>query len=67
MANKKDITLEKSEIGQKFDIEKLKQNCIKLFHVSTSTFTGATYGMKGKYTIKEMKEYIEAWKKKGVK
>lgn len=51
---------------KKFTIEKLQENCQKLFGVSTSTFVGATYGMTGKYTIKEMKTHIEAWKGKGV-
>ncbi len=64
MANK---TIKKSETEQKFTLEKLKQNCRKLFGVSESTFFGATYNMTGKYTISEMKTHIEAWKKKGVK
>ena len=35
--------------------------------VSTSTFVGATVGMKGRYSVEEMKAHIEDWKKKGVK
>ncbi len=52
--------------AQKFTVEKLQANCRELFGVSTSTFAGATYGMTGKYTVEEMKNHIEAWKKKGV-
>lgn len=52
--------------AQKFTIEKLQENCQKLFGVSTSTFVGATYGMTGKYSIEEMKTHIETWKRKGV-
>lgn len=51
----------------KFTVEKLRENCRRLFGVSTSTFAGATYGMTGKYTVEEMRAHIEAWKKKGVK
>ena len=51
----------------KFSVEKLGTNCRQLFGVSTSTFTGATCGMTGKYTVEEMREHIEDWKKKGVK
>ena len=57
----------KSEAGPKFTIEKLKENCLSIFGVSTSTFVGATYGMIGKYTVEEMKTHIEKWKKEGVK
>lgn len=60
-------TNKKLKIQPQFTIEKLKQNCIELFGVSTSTFCGATYGMTGKYTIEEMKTHIESWKKKEVK
>lgn len=58
---------EKAETGPKFTIEKLKQNCLSIFGVSTSTFVGATYGMTGKYTVEEMKTHIETWKKEAVK
>ena len=51
----------------KYSIEKLRQNCTQLFNVSGSTFAGATYGLKGKYSIKEMEQIIKDWKGKGVK
>ncbi len=57
----------KAESAPKFPIEKLKENCLNLFGVSTSTFVGATYGMVGKYTVEEMKTHIETWKKEAVK
>lgn len=52
--------------GPKFTIEKLRANCVDLFGVTSSTFAGATYGMTGKYTVEEMKNHLESWKKKGV-
>ena len=57
----------KSETEPKFTIEKLKENCLRIFGVSTSTFVGATYGMTGKYTVEEMKTHIENWKKEEAK
>ncbi|MDE5917227.1 MAG: hypothetical protein K2G62_03775 [Oscillospiraceae bacterium] len=50
-----------------FSVERLKENCIKLFGVSQSTFDGAAYGLSGEYTVKEMKSLIEKWKTKEVK
>jgi len=56
-----------SKAPQKFSIEKLAAGCRTLFGVSSSTFAGATAGMKGDYTVAEMKEHIEKWLKKPVK
>lgn len=56
-----------AEGGTKFTVEKLRENCRQLFGVSTSTFTGATYGMTGKYTVEEMRSHIKKWGEKGVK
>ena len=50
-----------------FSVERLKENCVKLFGVSQSTFDGAAYGLSGEYTVKEMKSLIEKWKTKEVK
>lgn len=57
---------EKGGLEKKFAVDKLRENCRRLFGVSTSTFDGATYGMTGKYTVEELKAHIEAWKKRGV-
>ena len=68
--NKKAVKSAASAQGKtakKYTVEKLQANCRQLFGVSTSTFAGATYGMTGTYTVKEMKTHIEAWRKKGVK
>lgn len=56
-----------SETEQKYTVEKLRENCRRLFGVSTSTFAGATNGMTGKYTVEEMRSHIKAWGEKGVK
>lgn len=52
--------------AQKFSIEKLRQNCTQLFNVSGSTFAGVTYGLEGSYSVEEMKQIIEEWRKEGV-
>lgn len=51
----------------KFTVERLAANCRQLFGVSSCAYAGATYGMTGEYTVEEMKEHIEKWKKKEVK
>lgn len=56
---------EKSETV--FPVERLRENCGKLFGISQSTFDGAAYGLNGEYTVKEMKSLIEKWKTKEVK
>lgn len=58
------MTIKKNEKPtQKFTIEKLRQNCMTLFGISTSTFSAATYGMTGKYSIEEIKVHLETWQK----
>lgn len=53
---------------RKFPYEVLKANCMKLFHVTSSTFVGATIGKESKsFTISEMQSIIETWLKKEVK
>ena len=61
-------TQEKSSVpAPKFTVEKLRQNCQKLFNVSQSTFDGAVYGLSGEYTVPEMKKIISSWQNKEVK
>ena len=51
----------------KFPYEVLKNNCVKLFGVTSSTFIGATIGMEGKeYSIAYMKQIIGGWLKKPI-
>ena len=58
----------KTSDERKFPYEVLKENCMKLFHVTSSTFTGATIGKEGgSYTIAEMRFFINSWLKKEVK
>ena len=66
MATKKTIaeTVPAVSTETKFPIEKLRANCLKLFGVTSSTFDGATYGLKGEYTVEEIKNTIEKWGKK---
>lgn len=53
--------------ASKFSIEKLRENCQKLFGVSVSTFDGAVHGKSGEFTVAEMKGIISKWKKEEVK
>lgn len=53
--------------AKKFPIEKLTENCRRLFGVSSCVFAGATHGLTGEYTVEEMKGRIEKWKKQEVK
>ena len=53
---------------RKFPYEVLKENCMKLFRVTSSTFIGATIGKENKsYSIAEMQHLIDEWLKKEVK
>lgn len=48
--------------GQKFMVEKLRENSMELFGVTKSTFDGAFYGSeKSEMTIKEAKAMIDKW------
>lgn len=58
----------KTSDERKFPYEVLKANCVKLFHVTSSTFIGATVGKEsGEYTIAEMQSIVNSWLKKEVK
>lgn len=62
----KDTATKKSET--KFPLGVLKQDCVKLFKVSSSTFAGATTQLPdGDYTIEEVRTVIDKWLKKEVK
>jgi len=53
--------------AEKFTIPKLQKYAFELFGVPTSTFVGATTGLDGEYTVEEVKQIIEDWKKKEAK
>ena len=58
----------KTSDERKFSYEVLKENCMKLFHVTSSTFIGATIGKENRsYSIAEMQFIIDDWLKKEVK
>lgn len=58
----------KTSNERKFPYEVLKENCMKLFHVTSSTFIGATIGKENRsYSISEMQRLIDEWLKKEVK
>lgn len=64
---KPEIQESKPDFTPKFTIEKLRENCQKLFGISLSTFDGAASGLKDEYTVMEMKEIISKWLKKEAK
>jgi hypothetical protein len=47
-----------------FSLECLRADCLAVFGVTQSTFDGATFGLKGEFTISAIKEIIEAWHNK---
>lgn len=55
------------ETAPKFTVERLGQECRKLFDVSQCVYAGATYGLEGEYTVEEMRARIENWKQMEVK
>lgn len=58
----------KTSDERKFPYDVLKENCMKLFHVTSSTFIGATIGKENRsYSISEMQRLIDEWLKKEVK
>ncbi len=54
-----------AQTAQKFPIERLAKACRTLFHVSASTFAGATAGRPPRggrgYTVEEMRKHIDEW------
>ena len=44
-----------------FSLEKLREDCKKLFGVEPFVFDGATYGMTGEYTVDDMRAHINTW------
>lgn len=68
MKNKNDTKQEvQTSPSPKFTIEKLRENSLKLFGVTQSTFDGVTYGLKGEYTVSDMKKIITNWQNKEVR
>lgn len=52
----------------KFPLATLKQDCVKVYGISSSTFAGATMDLPdGEYTIEEVRTVINKWLKKEVK
>ena len=60
-------TAEAVQTAPKFSVEKLRENCMTLFGVTTSTFDGATHGVSGEFTVDEMKNTIEKWQNTKIK
>ena len=56
-----------TQTENKFPLEKLSKDCFKLFGVDPCVFAGATHGLKGEFTVSEIKSIINTWLKKEVK
>jgi len=50
----------------KFPLARLRQDCLEIFGVTTSTFDGAMFGKSGDFTVDEAKKIITDWQKKGI-
>lgn len=47
---------------KKFKVEKLRENCMQLFHITTSTFDGAFYNVHAtELSIREARKIIDRW------
>ena len=44
-----------------FSLEHLRDDSLAVFGITQSTFDGATYGLKGEFTVSALKEKIKAW------
>lgn len=70
---KKEIIVENQAVQQaekqKYNLEKLRDNCIELFGITTTTFAGATAALpeKGMYTVAEIEGAINKWLNKEAK
>ena len=52
----------------KFPLDTLRKDCVMLYGVTSSTFTGATMNLPdGAYTIEEVRTVVKDWLKKEVK
>lgn len=51
----------------KYPLERLKQDCLELFGVTTATFVGATAGLEGEFSVAGVKKRIDDWKTKEAK
>jgi hypothetical protein len=47
-----------------FTIERLREDCMKLFGVTACCYDAAVSTLEGKFTLKAMKAHIEEWKVK---
>ena len=63
----KELLLAKVMEEKKFSLDEIRKSCMKLFHVTSSTFAGATADLPdGEYSIQEVHEHIKAWLEKEV-
>lgn len=62
---KSNNSVEKEQVSEqkKFPLPALRSACLDLFGCSSAVFDGATYGLTGKYSVDEIKDRIEKFKK----
>lgn len=69
-AKKAENKLENQSVAQaepEYDVQVLRQNCMKLFGITTSTFDGAFMGHNKPMTVSSAKAILEKWKKEEIK
>lgn len=70
--SKSEVVLEKQTAQKqekRFTLEKLRDNCVELFGITTTTFAGATAALPSKklHTVAEVRKAIDEWLKKEAK
>ncbi len=50
------------EAPPQFPISRLREDCLALFGVPTSTFDGAMYGVTREMSVEEAAKRIDSWK-----
>ena len=53
-------------VSTKFPLERIRRDCERVIGVSKGTFDGATSGLKGEFTIDEIRGITETWLRKPV-
>ena len=58
-----------TEENSVFALGTLRQNCRKLFHVSDSTFAGATHSLDPNkcYSVDDVRKQLDNWMKRRIK
>lgn len=64
---KKAETKQTAQAEPEYDMQTLRQHCMKLFGITTSTFDGAFMGHNKPMSVSSAKAILEKWKKEEIK